>query len=74
MNLDCHLFFSTGNTANVPEPQPCQWGHYCPPQTTRPDQWPCPAGTFTISSSLSDASQCTPCTPGSYCSGKVVPL
>ena len=45
----------------------CQPGYYCPQGTKSPDQFPCPAGTFSDSDSLTDASECTPCTAGFYC-------
>ncbi|KAH3750587.1 hypothetical protein DPMN_185114 [Dreissena polymorpha] len=66
--LNCVLFVCTTLSGTLP-PQPCAQGHYCPEMTTAPDQYPCPAGTFTTSSSLSDASQCTNCTAGYYCTG-----
>ena len=66
--FNCNNCFSGGDA--VTEPQPCQRGHYCPAMTTSPDQWPCPPGTFTNRSDLSDASECTNCTAGYYCTGK----
>ena len=65
-NYSLYFFF----TAGLNPPSPCQRGHYCPAMTTQPDQWPCPAGTFTTSSNLWDASQCTNCTAGYYCEGR----
>lgn len=43
----------------------CTIGHYCPIGTAYP--YPCPAGTFTASEQLTQASECTSCTAGSYC-------
>ena len=53
-------------------PQPCQQGHYCPEQSTT--SLPCPSGSFTASSILYEAAQCTACTAGYYCLGKVIYL
>lgn len=49
--------------------QVCRQGHYCPAGTPSPTKFPCPPGTFTTSSDLYDASQCTVCTERSYCLG-----
>lgn len=46
---------------------PCSAGYYCPPNTIRPDDYPCPPGTFSSSTNLSDVAQCTQCPPGSWC-------
>lgn len=43
----------------------CTRGNYCPVATSYP--YPCPAGTFSNSEKLTAASECTPCTAGSYC-------
>ena len=42
-------------------------GSYCPAGTEYADQYPCPAGTFTDSTSLTNSSQCTVCPQGYYC-------
>ena len=63
----CDWFFSDGSNP----PKPCGQGYYCPLMSSSPDQYPCPPGTFSSSSSLSDASQCTNCTAGYYCKGKL---
>ena len=52
------------------QPQPCKQGYYCPAMTTAPDRWPCPPGTFSNRSDLTDASECTNCTAGYYCRGR----
>jgi hypothetical protein len=43
----------------------CTVGHYCYSATSHP--YPCPAGTFSTSESLTDPSECTSCTEGYYC-------
>ena len=43
----------------------CPVGHYCPTATALP--YPCPAGSFSNSESLTAANECTPCTAGKYC-------
>lgn len=43
----------------------CPPGSYCPAATAYP--YPCPAGTFSDSESLTSASACTTCTAGHYC-------
>ncbi|PIK41162.1 hypothetical protein BSL78_21986 [Apostichopus japonicus] len=43
----------------------CTTGNYCPQGSDVPTA--CPEGTFNPYLGLNDTSQCTPCTPGSYC-------
>jgi len=43
----------------------CAPGNYCPAKTSFPSQYPCPAGTYSDSISITDSSQCTQC-PQSY--------
>lgn len=43
----------------------CPAGSYCPQATAYP--YPCPAGKFSTSESLTADSECTSCTAGSYC-------
>ncbi|PIK35709.1 hypothetical protein BSL78_27465 [Apostichopus japonicus] len=43
----------------------CTTGNYCPLGSDVPTA--CPEGTFNPYLGLNDTSQCTPCTPGSYC-------
>lgn len=45
---------------------PCA-GHYCPAGTVYPDQYPCPAGTYTDETNLTSDSDCTTCPTGSVC-------
>jgi len=45
----------------------CAHGHYCPVGTITEKQFPCPAGTYSMSTSLSAASGCTDCPDGYYC-------
>lgn len=42
-------------------------GFYCPDGTSVPE--PCPEGTYSSRSALSDRSECTPCGGGQYCTG-----
>ena len=44
----------------------CEEGHYCPRGTVQSSQYPCPPGTFTGSSALGAAEECTACPPGAY--------
>lgn len=39
----------------------CLAGHYCPPGTAYPNQYPCPAGTFSDFTNLTDSSECSTC-------------
>ena len=57
------------NTANPADPcigERCPPGGYCPAGTYEP--WGCPPGTFADTEGQIDESDCSPCTPGSYCS------
>ena len=45
----------------------CPAGYYCPSGTADYLSFPCPVGTFNSGTGLSDSSQCTSCTVGSYC-------
>jgi hypothetical protein len=47
----------------------CALGHYCPARTATGGDLPCPAGTYSSTPHLTSASECSPCLPGSYCSG-----
>ncbi|XP_035857407.1 zonadhesin-like [Sander lucioperca] len=46
-------------------PLVCPQGFYCPEGTSTPK--PCPEGTYSIRSALSDGSECSPCGGGQYC-------
>ncbi|EGD79005.1 hypothetical protein PTSG_01976 [Salpingoeca rosetta] len=46
---------------------PCEQGHYCPRGTVTSTQYPCPPGTYTDSTSLGAAEECSPCPAGSAC-------
>lgn len=49
----------------------CPPGYYCPIQTG--SNWkPCPAGTYSNSSGLFEASQCVSCPGGDYCAGDLL--
>ena len=43
----------------------CFKGHFCPQGSVYPE--PCPPGTFSNVTHLTDAQDCQPCTPGTYC-------
>ena len=45
----------------------CPAGYFCPEGTSAAQQFPCPAGTFSSSMSLSAASQCSACGLGNFC-------
>ena len=45
----------------------CAPGHYCPLNTERPTQHPCPAGKYTTLYNLTDSSECTACPEGAFC-------
>ena len=54
-----------GATAALNVTQPCPAGHYCAVGTINPVS--CPPGTFSSATGLTDASNCTLCSAGSYC-------
>ena len=49
-----------------PNNGPCPAGYYCDLGTTNPS--PCPIGTFSSNTGLTNSTECVPCTAGSYCS------
>ncbi|OQR94999.1 hypothetical protein ACHHYP_00649 [Achlya hypogyna] len=54
---------------------PCSPGHYCPIGTALSTAYPCPSGTYTALTNLTDPTQCSACPPGSYCpTGSVAPI
>lgn len=57
--------YCDGGTATPPD---CLPGFYCPNGTTLSSQFPCPIGTFSNTSRLAAAAECSPCTPGMFCS------
>ena len=54
----------------VAVPTQCPAGSYCPIGSEYETHYLCPPGTYSNSTGLSADTQCTPCTPGSYCSGE----
>eukprot|EP00752_Nemacystus_decipiens_P010330 g9202.t1 len=48
-------------------PLDCPRGSFCPPGTTRGDEFKCPLGTFANTTNLADATECSTCTAGWYC-------
>lgn len=59
------------NIANAPiidfTAHPCAAGHYCPNGTETSTSFPCPAGTYSATTRLESAANCTKCDPGKYC-------
>jgi hypothetical protein len=53
--------------AGTVEPAECGAGHYCPRGTVKPDQYPCPQGTYTEKTNLTVAERCEPCSVGKAC-------
>lgn len=47
----------------------CRPGSYCPTGTAFGNEIPCPAGTYSNSTHLKSSMECSPCPPGSFCSG-----
>ncbi|XP_070551430.1 uncharacterized protein [Ptychodera flava] len=48
-------------------PEPCAPGHYCPEGTQYPEQFPCPAGSYSNLTNLESFSDCYECTKGYFC-------
>lgn len=46
---------------------PCARGYYCPEGTSTPDQFPCPAGSYSWRTDLIHQDECFACPAGSYC-------
>lgn len=69
---NCSAGFLCVSGSAVPNPAadatgngPCTAGHFCPAGALAP--LPCPSGTFSSTTGLSKAEDCTPCTAGFYC-------
>ena len=62
-------------TVGVYNPAVCPQGHYCLLGTSRANQYPCPEGTFSNKTGLTDVSNCSACSGGYYCAsrGLIVP-
>lgn len=58
-----------GTGVTIAPSVPCFPGHVCPAGTPAPTRFPCPPGTFSPLSNLTDVSQCTPCTISFFCLG-----
>jgi hypothetical protein len=50
-------------------PLACFAGYFCPLGTTRGDEFACPPGSYSSSTSLTAAEECTPCPAGQHCVG-----
>lgn len=48
-------------------PANCAAGYYCPINTQYTTQYRCPQGTYSSSTSLKSADECTDCSVGNYC-------
>ena len=48
----------------------CPTGHYCPTNTTRSDEYPCPEGTYNNVAGQQTPESCEACTLGTYCEGE----
>lgn len=46
----------------------CLPGYYCPAGTIYPNQYPCPAGTYSDDITITTAAQCLTCPAGYACS------
>ena len=55
------------DTVGVYNPAVCPQGHYCLLRTAQGNQYPCPEGTYSNNTGLSDDSNCTVCPGGYYC-------
>ncbi|KAL6471032.1 hypothetical protein MHYP_G00196820 [Metynnis hypsauchen] len=68
----CAAGFLCFGGASIPSPVDNITGTQCPPGlyclTGSPTATPCPKGTFSVQSGLTEAVQCQSCSPGSYCS------
>ncbi|XP_033646870.1 uncharacterized protein LOC117306372 isoform X1 [Asterias rubens] len=54
----------------VSDPEICPPGSYCPSGTMHETEYLCPEGTYSNSTGLHNATQCTLCDPGMYCPGQ----
>jgi len=62
-----HHFFAGDASSALHE---CPEGYYCVNGTGHNPQ-PCPSGSYSNVTGLSDISHCTVCDPGMYCQGKL---
>lgn len=60
----CPLSFWCGGSGSDEPDGTCEAGYYCPLSTAAATEYPCPAGTFSNSTSLYAESQCEDCPPG----------
>lgn len=51
--------WGTGGSSNPP--QSCAAGHYCPQGTQHPEQYPCPAGSYSPRTNLVASAECETC-------------
>ena len=65
--FDCPSgYFCPGNTSEF---FVCPIGHYCPNGTKFSNEFPCPEGTYSNSTTRSSVTDCLPAPPGYYASG-----
>ena len=64
---NCSAGYYCNDTSDRPDQHDCPQGHYCPVGTAVPV--PCPAGTMSSATKISDEAQCANCTAGAYCQG-----
>ena len=65
--LPCQKAFACPSTGMTAMTTLCAPGYYCPMGTTFATQYPCPSGTYSDSTMLTQQSECTPCPPGFRC-------
>nr|CCA16646.1 conserved hypothetical protein [Albugo laibachii Nc14] len=46
---------------------PCAAGHYCPEKTSSATRFPCPSGSYTERTNISQPEECEACPIGAYC-------
>ena len=64
---ECNSLFLFSVCVHTAPNGSCAVGHYCPPGTVHATDYPCEQGTYTNSTSLSRAVDCSTCPPRVYC-------
>lgn len=65
--LSCEAGWSCPTPGTWAMRESCLPGHYCPPGTAYPNQFPCLAGTYSDVTNLTDSSECKACPAGGAC-------